>query len=98
MPQTLKPAVATALLDILAPVQEEFNSSKEWQDITNRAYPPPEVKKKDKKVKKLGTRFPGAQKTVEAKSDGHVEGEGKDSVNVATGAEEAMRNLDIKPT
>ncbi|KAJ8111208.1 hypothetical protein ONZ43_g5674 [Nemania bipapillata] len=57
-PQLLKPAVTKALHDILIPIQEAYNASKEWQDITLLAYPPPE--KKQKKVKKIGTRYPAA--------------------------------------
>ncbi|KAI0403994.1 tyrosyl-tRNA synthetase [Xylaria palmicola] len=57
-PQLLKPAVTKALHDILIPIQDAYNASKEWQDITLLAYPPPE--KKQKKVKKIGTRYPGA--------------------------------------
>jgi tyrosyl-tRNA synthetase len=58
-PQLLKPAVTKALHDILIPIQEAYNASKEWQEITLLAYPPPE--KKQKKVKKIGTRYPGGQ-------------------------------------
>lgn len=84
------------------------------------------MKKKEKKVKDRGTRFPGAKGNVEAKPnghieetskdqasqrpstegtmesdietkpDGHVEGTSKDQVNLGTGAEEAMKNLDVK--
>ncbi|KAI0517523.1 tyrosyl-tRNA synthetase [Xylaria bambusicola] len=57
-PQLLKPAVIKALCDILIPIQEEYNASKEWHEIELLAYPPPE--KKAKKVKKIGTRYPGA--------------------------------------
>lgn len=55
-PQLLKPAVTKALHDILIPIQEAYNASPEWQEITLLAYPPPE--KKQKKVKKIGTRYP----------------------------------------
>jgi len=60
-PQLLKPAVSTALNKLLAPIQAAFQSSPEWQEITLKAYPPPEKKeKKEKKVKKMGTRHPKA--------------------------------------
>ncbi|KAL8727768.1 MAG: hypothetical protein Q9166_005823 [cf. Caloplaca sp. 2 TL-2023] len=95
-PQLLKPAITKALIGLLKPLQEEFQASPEWQEITNKAYPPPEAKKKEKKVKDRGTRFPGAKGGVEAKSDGHVEGNAKDRVNLGTSAEEAMDNLDIQ--
>ncbi|KAI0205318.1 tyrosyl-tRNA synthetase [Astrocystis sublimbata] len=57
-PQLLKPAVTKALHDIMTPIQDAYNASKEWQEITLLAYPPPV--KKEKKVKNRGTRFPGA--------------------------------------
>lgn len=68
----------------------------EWQSIALKAYPPPEVKTKEKKIKNLGSRFPGAGRGVEAQSDGHVEGQKKSSVEVSTGVESAMKNLDTK--
>ncbi|KAG8532657.1 uncharacterized protein KY384_002534 [Bacidia gigantensis] len=95
-PQTLKPAVANALLDLLAPIQEEFKSSQEWQSIEQKAYPPPEVKKKEKKAKKLGTRFPGGARGIEAKADGHVEGKGKTEVDLTTSSAQAMQKLAIR--
>lgn len=109
MPQVLKPAVTKALIELLAPIQEEYEQSQEWQDIQLKAYPPPEVKKKEKKVKNLGSRFPGAGKGVEAQPDGHLEGKGAvtaslaidgkaaEAVNLAHGAQEAMANLDLAP-
>ena len=59
-PQLLKPAVSKELNALLAPIQEAFQASKEWQDIAEKAYPPPP--KKEKKVKNKGTRYPGAAK------------------------------------
>jgi tyrosyl-tRNA synthetase len=59
-PQLLKAAVSDALVDLMAPIQEAFQASKEWQEIALKAYPPPE--KKVKKEKKLGTRYPGGAK------------------------------------
>lgn len=70
----------------------------EWQSIALKAYPPPEVKKKEKKIKNLGTKFPGAGMGVEVRPDGHVEGQKKSSVEVSTGVESAMKNLDTKST
>lgn len=95
-PQLLKPAIIKALMDLLKPLQAEYEALVEWQEIANKAYPPPEVKKKEKKVKDRGTKFPGAKGGVEAKPDGHVEGTAQDQVNLGTGAEEAMENLDIQ--
>ncbi|KAL8831524.1 MAG: hypothetical protein Q9170_005254 [Blastenia crenularia] len=102
-PQLLKPAVIKGLKALLKPIQEEYDASPEWQEVTNKAYPPPEVKKKEKKVKDRGTRFPGAKGGVEAKPDGHIEakpdghieGQLKDQVNLGTGAEAAMNGLNV---
>ncbi|KAI1491725.1 hypothetical protein F5X96DRAFT_630157 [Biscogniauxia mediterranea] len=73
-PQLLKPAVAKVLIELTAPIQAAFQASPEWQEITQRAYPPPE--KKVKKVKDKGSRYPGkpnenknAETAAEAKSE-----------------------------
>ncbi|KAL6714617.1 Tyrosine--tRNA ligase cytoplasmic [Lecanora helva] len=95
-PQLLKPALADALIELLKPIQDEFQNSEEWKDIEKKAYPPPPSKKKDKKPRNLGTMFPGAAKVVEAKADGHIEGISKEQIDLATNSEEAMKNLDIK--
>ncbi|RGP60711.1 tyrosyl-trna synthetase [Fusarium longipes] len=58
-PQTLKAAVTEGLLALMNPIQADYQASKEWQEVTVKAYPPPV--KKEKKVKNLGTRFPGAK-------------------------------------
>ncbi|KAL8716007.1 MAG: hypothetical protein Q9220_000674 [cf. Caloplaca sp. 1 TL-2023] len=94
-PQLLKPAIIKALIDLLRPIQEEYDRSPEWQEIANKAYPPPEVKKNEKKVKDRGTRFPGAKGGIEAKPDGHIEGKSKNRVNLGIGAEEAMEKLEL---
>jgi len=94
-PQLLKAAVTSALLGLLEPIQRDFKSSSEWQEIERKAYPPPEVKKKEKKVKDRGSRFPGAKQGVEAQPDGHIEGNPKDQVNVGTGAAAAMEKLEV---
>ena len=78
----------------MEPIQAQYQASSEWQDLTIKAYPPPEVKKK-KKVKDKGTRRPDP-KDVEAMPDGHVEGKDKDQVNLASSAEAAIEQLDIK--
>lgn len=82
-------------MELLAPVQAEFEASSEWQEIEKQAYPPPEVKKKEKKVKDKGSKHPGT-KAVEAEPDGHVKGAGKDQVNLASGAEAAMQHLSVE--
>ncbi|KAI1072179.1 uncharacterized protein FIESC28_09041 [Fusarium coffeatum] len=58
-PQTLKAAVTEGILALMNPIQADYQASKEWQEVTVKAYPPPV--KKEKKVKNLGTRFPGAK-------------------------------------
>ncbi|KAI1259993.1 tyrosyl-tRNA synthetase [Xylariaceae sp. FL1019] len=59
-PQLLKGAVTKFLQEILAPIQEAYNASKEWQEVTKQAYPPPPPpEKKAKKVKKIGTGYAG---------------------------------------
>ncbi|KAL5338812.1 hypothetical protein BJX70DRAFT_388377 [Aspergillus crustosus] len=61
-PQLLKPAVASGLVSLMAPIQAAYEASAEWQDITLKAYPPVEAPKKQKKVKDKGSRYPGGQK------------------------------------
>ncbi|RDL30670.1 Tyrosine--tRNA ligase [Venustampulla echinocandica] len=55
-PQILKSAVSAALNKLLAPIQEAYHASPEWQEIALKAYPPPA--KKEKKVKNKGTQHP----------------------------------------
>ncbi|KAK1760168.1 tyrosyl-tRNA synthetase [Echria macrotheca] len=72
-PQLLKPAVSKALNALLAPIQAAYQASKEWQEVTLKAYPPEEKKKKVKKVKDKGSRYPGAAKgdaAAEAPAEG----------------------------
>ncbi|KAJ5682941.1 tyrosyl-tRNA synthetase [Penicillium macrosclerotiorum] len=64
-PQLLKPAVADGLTRLMAPIHEAYQASPEWQEITLKAYPPPVVQKKQKKVKDKGSRHPGANKEQE---------------------------------
>ncbi|RMZ82099.1 hypothetical protein DV737_g2175, partial [Chaetothyriales sp. CBS 132003] len=58
-PQLLKQGATAALVDLLAPIQAEYQASPEWQEIEKKAYPPAEVKQK-KKAKDKGSRYPGA--------------------------------------
>ena len=93
----IKSGVTSALIKLLEPIQADFQSSSEWQEIEKKAYPQaPETKKKEKKVKDKGSRHPGGSKEVEAQADGHIEGERTDEVNLASGAEAAMEHLDMK--
>jgi tyrosyl-tRNA synthetase len=57
-PQLLKSGVTQALNDLLAPIQAKYQGSKEWQEVTLKAYPPAEKPKKEKKVKKSGPSNP----------------------------------------
>ncbi|KAK3685178.1 tyrosyl-tRNA synthetase [Podospora appendiculata] len=57
-PQLLKPAISKALNELMAPIQAAFQASKEWQEVTLKAYPVEDKKKKVKKVKDKGTRYP----------------------------------------
>ncbi|KAI4134243.1 MAG: hypothetical protein LQ347_001695 [Umbilicaria vellea] len=95
-PQLLKSGVTNALSALLEPIQADFQASQDWQAVEKKAYPAPETKKKEKKVKDKGSKHPGAAKGVEAQPDGHVEGEGKTQVDLGSGAESAMDKLDIK--
>jgi tyrosyl-tRNA synthetase len=61
----LKAAVTEGILALMNPIQADYQASKEWQEVTLKAYPPPV--KKEKKVKNLGTRFPGAKGAKGAK-------------------------------
>lgn len=65
-PQLIKPAISGALNALLAPIQEAFQASKEWQEIAEKAYPPPP--KKEKKVKNKGTRHPGKKEEAADKA------------------------------
>ncbi|KAI9673876.1 MAG: hypothetical protein M1817_002082 [Caeruleum heppii] len=98
-PQLIKPAVSKALVGLLAPIQAEFQASAVWQEIEKKAYPPPAPEeKKKKKAKDKGNKYPGAggaTKGVQAKADGHVEGDNKATVSVGTDATGAMEKLDL---
>ena len=61
-PQLLKPAVAEALVELMAPIRAAYEASPEWQEVTLKAYPPPVQKKKEKKQKDKGSRYPGGAK------------------------------------
>lgn len=94
-PQLLKAGATAALVDLLAPIQAEFQASEEWQEIEKKAYPPAEPAKKKKQPKDKGSRHPGA---VKAQPDGSVEGQDKQDVDVGKSTEEAMSNLAVNGT
>jgi tyrosyl-tRNA synthetase len=56
----LKHAVAKALIELMAPIQAAYQGSKEWKGIALKAYPSVK-KKKEKKVKHKGSRYPGTK-------------------------------------
>jgi tyrosyl-tRNA synthetase len=78
-PQLLKPAVTKALNAMLAPIQAEFQNSKEWQELEARAYP---VEKKPEKPFKKNKKA-----NVHVKPDGGVEGKGKEAVELGVAVE-----------
>ena len=93
-PQLLKGGATDALNDLLAPIQAEFQASLEWQELEKKAYPPAEPAKKEKKKKDKGSRYPGAG-SIKTNPDGSIEGKGKEEVEVAKSAEQAISQLDI---
>jgi tyrosyl-tRNA synthetase len=93
-PQLLKAGTTAALIDLLAPIQAEFQASPEWQEIEKKAYPPAEPAKKKKQPKDKGSRYPGAP-NVKTNPDGSVEGKGKEEVEVGKTAVDAMSKLEI---
>ena len=50
-PKDLKGAVADAIISLLAPIRKRFEENKEWQAVTELAYPTPVPEKKKKKVR-----------------------------------------------
>jgi tyrosyl-tRNA synthetase len=76
-PQLLKAAVAKALIELMAPIRKAFEVSAEWQKISADAYPEETEKegpkKKEKKAKDKGSRYPGKPKEPKEPKDGeHV--------------------------
>lgn len=92
-PQMLKAGVSEALNAVLEPIQAEFQADTQWQEALEAGYPTgqPEKKKKDKKPKDKGSRYPG----VTTNPDGTVEGPDAHKVSVGTSAEDAMKNLAV---
>jgi tyrosyl-tRNA synthetase len=77
----LKAATSTALNELLAPIQKEYQASTEWQELALKAYPPPP--KKEKKVKDKGTRHPkGKGADAASRPEGSLEA-GVEKLNVA---------------
>ncbi|KAL4895267.1 tyrosyl-tRNA synthetase [Aspergillus ambiguus] len=51
-PQILKPAVADAVVELMAPIRAAYEKSPEWQEAALKAYPPPPPKQKKEKKQK----------------------------------------------
>lgn len=96
-PQMLKAGVSDTLNTILAPIQEEFSKDKDWQEALETGYPPeqPEKKKKDKKPKDKGSRYPGGA-NVKTNPDGTIEGPDAEKVKLGENVKDAMQNLEVK--
>lgn len=93
-PQLLKAGTTAALVDLLAPIQKEFQASPEWQEIEKKAYPPAEPTKKKKQAKDKGSKYPGAG-SIKSKPDGSIEGKDAQEIGVGKNAEEAMAKLAV---
>jgi len=91
-PQLLKSGVTAALVDLLAPIQEDFQSSPEWQEIEKKAYPPPPAPEKKKKQKVLGSKYSGAGKS---KVDSKAEGSAREDGDTGKGIETVMENMHV---
>ncbi|KAL3231353.1 Tyrosine--tRNA ligase, cytoplasmic [Nakaseomyces bracarensis] len=65
-PVDLKSGVTDAINELLAPIRAEFESNKEYQEAEAKGYPAPvQEKKKAKKPKNKGSKYPGAAKAEE---------------------------------
>lgn len=61
-PVDLKSGVTDAINELLAPIRAEFENNKEYQEAEVKGYPAPvQEKKKAKKPKNKGSRYPGAK-------------------------------------
>lgn len=96
-PQMLKTGVSDTLNTILKPIQEEFQNDKAWQEALETGYPSeqPEKKKKDKKPKDKGSRYPGGA-NVTTNPDGTIEGPDAEKVKLGNDVKDAMKNLEVK--
>lgn len=73
-PVDLKSGVADAINVLLAPIIEEYKNNKDFQDSETEGYPAPVAeKKKVKKVKDRGSRYPGAKEESPAPASAPVE-------------------------
>lgn len=56
----MKLGLRDAINDLLAPIRQVFLANTEFQEIEKEAYPPIAPVKKEKKQKKVGSKYPGA--------------------------------------
>ncbi|EER35599.1 tyrosyl-tRNA synthetase [Candida tropicalis MYA-3404] len=68
-PPDLKSGVADKINELLAPIRAEFETNEEFQEAEKKGYPVEKPKEKKKKVKKIGTRYPGAVAKEETKEE-----------------------------
>ena len=68
-PPDLKLGVADKINELLAPIRAEFETNEEFQEAEKKGYPVEKPKEKKKKVKKIGTRYPGAVAKEETKEE-----------------------------
>ena len=54
-------SILTALLELLEPIQKDFESSSKCNEVEQRAYTPSGIKKREKKANSTGTRFLGTK-------------------------------------
>jgi tyrosyl-tRNA synthetase len=94
-PQLLKNSVSKALVDLLAPIQEEYRASASWQEVEKKAYPSAEPVKKKKTPKDKGSRYPGAAKANAIEATG---GPPTEPAKAEKGAEDAMSRLEVNET
>ncbi|KAG8959065.1 hypothetical protein FRC00_002008 [Tulasnella sp. 408] len=69
-PGDLKKAVGDAIISLLEPIQKDFESNKEWQEVTAKAYPSeaPKAEQPKKKTKVYHPPPPGKGKNAKAAS------------------------------
>jgi tyrosyl-tRNA synthetase len=73
-PVDLKSGVADAINEMLAPIIAAFKVSSEFQEAQAKGYPAPVAeKKKAKKAKDRGSKYPGAKETSPAPADAVAE-------------------------
>ncbi|GMM36650.1 tyrosine--tRNA ligase [Saccharomycopsis crataegensis] len=70
-PPDLKSGVADAINGLLKPIRDELLENKEFLESSEKGYPveKPAQQKKAKKVKKIGTRYPGGANANEKKPE-----------------------------